>query len=283
MTTLLLDGSNVALHGAPTNKLQTLSRLSEVVCGLIEHGHEPYTIFDADFRWRLPEGSSARSEFEILTKRIAEFYQLAPRGEEADLFLLESALTLEVPIISNDTFRQYGKMKGGKLSYKGEKISVYNFQVFAGVLIVPDLEIRWKIAPTGYAMRDIGAQLQARRERGDESVDSERNDQQASAKSTEPEADTSQLVTSPPELDQGKVSAIARVILRATGAGQRSISQIAGRLRDHRRTYQQSAGIGDKHKKRWFGYPALDEFIRQRLPQFRIKNGKIESLEVDKD
>ena len=97
--------------------------------------------------------------------------------------------------------------------------------------------------------------------------------------STEPEKVRVAPEAELPELGQEKVSAIARVIKRATETGQRSIDQLAGRLRDHRRNYQKVAGLGDKNKKRWFGYPSLDEFIKQRLPQFRVKNGKIEDPE----
>jgi hypothetical protein len=275
MTMLLLDGSNVALNGAATGKLQTLSRLSDVIGGLIEHGHAPYTIFDANFRWRLPEKSDARIEFELLTKRVSDYFQLAPRGEEADLFLLESALTLEIPVLSNDTFRQYGKLKSGMLSYKGSQIAVYNFQVFAGVLVVPDLEIRWKIIPTGRQLKDIAASIEAM---GGAVVESVENLSPTPVDTETKSVTNAELAPDPPapDLDEGKVSAIARVIRRAMSDGQRSIAQLAGRLRDHRKNYQQVAGLGDKNKKRWFGYPTLDDFIKQRLPQFRVKDGKIE-------
>ena len=106
MKPILVDGSNVSLAGFGSGKLTNLSALSRMIYCLLENGFTPYTIFDASFKHRIAEDSQGRIDFNHLTKQVSEYFQMSPAGEEADLFLLQLALELKCPVISNDTFKK---------------------------------------------------------------------------------------------------------------------------------------------------------------------------------
>ncbi len=106
---IVLDGSNVSLSGAGAGKLTSLAILAQMVHCLLANGFTPYTIFDASFKHRISESSVGRSDFNYLTKQLSEYFQMSPSGEEADLFLLQLALDLKCPVVSNDTLKNMEK------------------------------------------------------------------------------------------------------------------------------------------------------------------------------
>lgn len=275
MDRVLLDGSNISLHGARTGKLQRLDTLGRVINCLLAHSVIPYTVFDASFRWHLADNSAASTDFRKLTKGIPEHFQMSPSGEKADLFLLEMAHTADFPVLSNDTFKEFGGAKDGVLKYKGKNLSIFNFQVFAGVVVIPDLEIRRAIEANDGSLDDFEKKLAA--------LDAENQnprEQPASATTDEQDLPPSLADSNPAEdeadLDPSKLVAIRKVIDKYVSEGNKSVATLAGRLRDHRMSFQEDAGLGKKNPRRWFGYSNLDDFIRARLPHFRVKDGKID-------
>jgi hypothetical protein len=276
MERVLLDGSNISLHGARTGKLERLDTLGRVINCLLANSVVPYTIFDASFRWHLADNSAAFTDFRKLTKGIPEHFQMSPSGEKADLFLLETAHTADFPVLSNDTFKEFGGAKDGILKYKGKNLSIFNFQVFAGVVVIPDLEIRRAIEANDGSLQDfekkvfaLDAETQAAQEPPALATTDERDSPVSSGDSDAvPDEDVA--------LDPGKLVAISKVIDKYVSEGNKSVATLAGRLRDHRVSFQESACIGKKNPRRWFGYPNLDDFIRARLPHFRVKDGKID-------
>lgn len=264
MRTILVDGSNVGLYSANARKLTTLTGLARVLNALLAHDVLPYTMFDASFRYRTSEDSSARSDFQRLKREAGEFFPLAPVGEEADLFLLEAALTTGYPILSNDQFREYGGVKGNVIRYKKQDVSVFNFSVLAGSVIIPDLDIRHRISLDDDNLDDIVANLAA--------VQSKSSQDGAEGIVTPDE----HAADHPTELDSETLNSIDRVVHRYVANGPQPLDALGKRLTDYKRKFAARTGAGKKSKRIWFGFPTLRAFIAKALPRYKLGANSIE-------
>lgn len=262
MRSVLIDGSNISLYGAGSGKLTALAGLARVMHALLAHHVLPYTIFDASFRYKTDEKSPARADFVSLTKRTSDYFQIAPSGEEADLFLLETALATGNPILSNDTYRKYGGVKDGVIRYKGEDVLVYNFSVFAGSVIIPDLEIRHKSLPADDGLTEIGAELDAVRRAGEASSDGAAADQAPSGGHI--------------EIDAEAIASIDSIIHRYVDGGIKPLNKVGRYLVDHKKKFAASAGVGKHSKRVWFGFPTLKSFIAKTFPHYRLGDNSIQ-------
>jgi hypothetical protein len=256
MRSILLDGSNVSLHCAGRGKLATLEGLARVVRCLLLNEMLPYTVFDASFRYRTDENSSARATFDHLTHEVKEFFQMSPRGEEADLFLLEMALAGDHPVLSNDTFQKYGGVKGGVLAYGGGSLTVCNFQVFAGTVIVPDLGIRHRVRPQDGSLDGIEALL-------------------ADARARAEELGSQAGRALPPEFD----AEIARAIRTYVNGEPKPLSMLGSLLAERKQLYGASLGLTKGSGKTWFGERTLTLFIERRFPEYEVEDGRIRQAE----
>ena len=267
---ILLDGSNVSLAGSGSGKLTSLSALLQMIYCLLENGFTPYTIFDASFKHRIAEDSQGRIDFNHLTKQVSKYFQMSPAGEEADLFLLQLALELKCPVISNDTFKKYGKISANKLRYEGCDVPVYRFQMFAGVVVVPDLKIRRKIDVTDKDLTKIEALFAAPSPtKKPVSNPPEKND---------PSEKAQKIIASSADITDNELRGIKRVISRfvsgGSNGGQTGLSQ---RLSVHRNNYIKRTGISDKSGHTWFGYSKLSDFLRAHFPEAQVEQEKSEA------
>ena len=258
MREILVDGANITLHSAKQGKLTSLECLASVIHALLANRVVPYSIFDASFRYRIAEKSLARTTFDHLTHNVKEYFQKSPTGEEADLFLLEMACATEFPVLSNDSFSKYGKLKDGILPYKGTQIHVLNYHVMAGTVVIPDLEIRHRIPAGEDSLYDIEAAFEKAR---------------APAPATHGADDSA--------AGEGAefVGAADEVIGGYLNGQRKPLAPLGAPLADHKRRYQVENGVGNRGRRAWFGYPTLAEFIGARLPHYRVDGDNIEPRE----
>lgn len=253
----LLDGSNVALHTAGSGKLKSLDCLAHVIHALIDERIVPYTVFDASFRYRMADNSPARREFDLLTKEIKRYFQMSPRGEKADLFLLELGAATGYPIISDDTFQDYGGVEDGIITYEGVPLSVHNFQVIAGTVIIPDLRIRFRFGKEHEHLEGVAKIL--------DDLETE----------TEAELAKADTPAEPIAIDDATLRAIGEVIQAYANGEFQPLAPLGGRLSGLKSEFIANSGVGKTGRRAWFGYPNLSEFIRAKYPQYRIENQRI--------
>jgi hypothetical protein len=274
------------LHSAGRGKLTNLECLARVVHCLLANRIVPYAVFDASFRYRTAENSIARTTFDYLTHNVKEFFQKAPSGEEADLFLIEMASATGHPIISNDLFTKYGGAKNAVLRYKGSDIAVYNYHVMAGTVIMPDLDIRYRVQPGDDSLDDIERALADTRNWPEE--DALPPAQPAPATPPPSSRRASPGTTSGPRpaaaaaegaggLDRKALNGIDRIIRRYLDGGAKPLPPLGARLAGHKRNYQVANGVGKRGRKVWFGYPTLKDFVAASLPQYRLDGDSIEA------
>jgi hypothetical protein len=267
MRTILIDGSNVGLYSARSGKLTTLVCLARVVNALLTHQILPYTIFDASFRYRTAENSLARADFTRLIRETGEFFQLAPKGEDADLFLLEAASATGNPILSNDTYGEYGGVKDGVIRYKGHEISVYNFSVIAGSVIIPDLEIRHKTLLADDSLDEIDEKLVALRDGGEMPAT-------GNADTIDEKAEGGHA-----EIDDDTIKSIDLVVHDYVDGGIKPLNELGRYLVDHKKRFAANAGVGKHSKRIWFGYPTLKSFILNTFPRYKLGDNSIQEGE----
>lgn len=287
MAIVLLDGSNVTYAGS-RSKPETLSNLYAVIAALTGHGHEPFTIFDAALRYRFKDNSKTRIEFDSLTDNTGDHFTMAPAGQSADLFLLETALELDAPVLSNDMFRDYGELKGGVLPYKHGAITVLPYKFFVGVLTIPGLDIRRKIGTSGPTFVEIEAMItdaHAANDRPTRVVAKASSPAKVGAspktqgKASPPSIDSQ--ISSPsalPEIEEKELQAIAQVIRDFASGTSKTMAQLGVRLAEQRKAYTKRAGLTEGAPRKWFGYKTLSVFIGARFPQYRVENGKIDEI-----
>lgn len=267
MKPILVDGSNVSLAGFGSGKLTNLSALSRMIYCLLENGLTPYTIFDASFKHRIAEDSQGRIDFNHLTKQVSEYFQMSPAGEEADLFLLQLALELKCPVISNDTFKKYGKISGSKLRYEGSDVPVYKFQMFAGVVVVPDLQIRRTINTMDKDLTKIEALFA-------NPTPTEKAAKKSPAKN-EPSKKNPTGIATTADITADELRGIKRVVSKfvsgGSDGGQTGLSQ---RLSVHRHKYIKRTGMSDKSGHTWFGFAKLSDFLRAHFPEVQAQQEK---------
>lgn len=285
MRAVLLDGSNVTLHSAGRGKLTNLECLARVVHCLLVNRIVPYAVFDASFRYRIAENSTARTTFDYLTHNVKEFFQKAPGGEEADLFLIEMARATGHPIISNDRFTKYGGEKNAVLRYKGSNIAVYNYHVMAGTVIMPDLDIRYRVQPGDDSLDDIERALADTRNWPEEDALPPAQSPSAalppsSRRAPPAGASGPRRAAAPAEgaagLDSKALNGIDRIIRRYLEGGSKPLPPLGARLAGHKRNYQVANGVGKRGRKVWFGYPTLKDFVGATFPQYRLDGSSIE-------
>ena len=271
MKPILLDGSNVSLSGFGGGKLTSLAKLAQMVHCLLANGFTPYTIFDASFKHRINESSRGRADFNDLTKQLPEYFQMSPAGEEADLFLLQLALELKCPVVSNDNFKNYGKLTGNSLHYEGSTVPIYNYQMMARVVLLPDLKIR----------RTVG-------------LDENEPANIEAAFSSPPPIETALLTADfqkrPPKVRQNPLAdrsaekasvtdeemrGIHRVITRfVTARSVGGVQELSRRLQVHRNNYLKRNGSNDQSQLTWFGFAKLNEFLSARFPDHKFGDQK---------
>jgi hypothetical protein len=261
--TVLIDGSNVALNTAAPGKLKTLDCLENVLHALVASKVLPYTLFDASFRYRMPDDSAARKEFERLTQEVKQYFQMSPKGKTADLFLIELAATTGYPIISNDTFQEFGGVKDGVLSYQDCRLEVHNFQVIAGTVVIPDLRIRFRFGRDHPNLDGIEFTLAMLEEA-------------AAGDAVLPTATTA-VAPSPGEweIDAAMIKAIRKVIGDYVKAGGQLLSGLGPALATHKEAYLAASGFGKTSKRACFGFPRLGDFVQEICPEYRVQNSRI--------
>jgi Zc3h12a-like Ribonuclease NYN domain len=264
---ILLDGSNVSLSGSGGGKLTSLATLSQMIHCLLANGFKPYTIFDASFKHRISESSVGRRDFNHLTKHLSEYFQMSPAGEEADLFLLQLALELQCPVVSNDTFKKYGKVMDNRLQYEGFSVHVYNYQMIAGVVVLPDLKIRRRVgvderdpfniegafsSPPPEVISPMNTNVQGKREKSDQTV-----------------------LTPRSCVSDDEMRVISRVISRFENGGSvGGIQNLSRRLNVHRNQYLKRNGLTDKSELTWFGFAKLSDFLDKQFPNHKTVGSK---------
>ncbi len=269
MKPILLDGSNVSLSGSGSGKLTSLAKLAQMVHCLLANGFTPYTIFDAGFRHRISESSIGRSDFSYLTKQLSEYFQMSPAGEEADLFLLQLALELQCPVVSNDSFKNYGKMTGNSLQYEDRSVQVYKYQMIAGVVLLPDLKIRRTVGIDERDSANIEAAFAC--PPPVKSPPLKDNFQTKSAKIQRKEPADKASVT------DEEMRGISRVITRFVNRGSvGGVQDLGRRLQVHRNNYLKRSGSDDKSQLTWFGFAKLSEFLTARFPDQKFADKKID-------
>ena len=271
MKPIVLDGSNISLAGAGAGKLTSLATLAQMIHCLLANGFTPYTIFDASFKHRLNESSAGRLDFNHLTKQLSEYFQMAPAGKAADLFLLELARELDCPVVSNDMFKEYGKMQDNCLQYDGGAVPVYQYQMMAGVVLLPDLKIRRRV---GLDERDP-ANIEAAYASPPplENVPPSPGFQKRPPKVRQnPPADKSAEQTG---VTDKELRDIHRVITRfVTARSIGGVQELGRRLQVHRNNYLKRIGLNDKSQLTWFGFAKLSEFLSARFPEHQFGDQK---------
>lgn len=272
MKPILLDGSNVSLSGSGGGKLTSLAKLSQMVHCLLANGFTPYTIFDASFKHRINESSRGRRDFNDLTKQLSEYFQMSPAGEEADLFLLQLALELKCPVVSNDSFKNYGKMTGNSLQYEGSAVPVYNYQMMAGVVLLPDLKIRRTVGVDEKEPANIEAAYSCPPPAENAPTNAEFKKGSAKDRQNAP-TDTSSVTDE-------EMRAISRVITRfVTGGSVGGAQNLGSRLQVHRNNYLKRSGLNDKSQLTWFGFAKLSAFLEHHFPDQKFADKKLELKE----
>ncbi len=100
-STVLIDGSNVALYGTSEGEPAKLENIKLLLKEVHRNGFEPITIVDASLRYRI----NKREEFQSMLNS-GEILQ-APAKRAADEFILDYADRENLPVISNDTYKEY--------------------------------------------------------------------------------------------------------------------------------------------------------------------------------
>ena len=117
----IVDGSNVAHAGEQGARLATLLAVRDE---LVEEGYEPIIVADAALRHQIDD----KMGYERLVDDGG--IQQAPAGTDADYFILALAKGLEASIVSNDRFRD-----GGRLADEARKRQI-RFMVVAGEVVL---------------------------------------------------------------------------------------------------------------------------------------------------
>ncbi len=269
MKPILLDGSNISLSGSGEGKLTSLAKLAQMVHCLLANGFIPYTIFDASFKHRISESSIGRSDFNNLTKQLSEYFQMAPAGKEADLFLLQLALELQCPVVSNDSFKNYGKITGTSLQYEDGNVPVYKYQMIAGVVLLPDLKIRRRV---GLDEKDS-----ANIEQAFSCPPPEINTPLDAGFQTKPVKIRRSVSPPTAGVTDEEMRGISRVIARfVKGGSVGGVQDLGRRLNVHRNNYLKRIGLTDQSKLTWFGFAKLSEFLTSRFPDQKFEEKKIE-------
>lgn len=117
----IVDASNVAHAGEKGARLATLLAVRDE---LREEGFEPILIADAALRHQIDD----RDGYERLVE--SGELQQAPAGTDADYFVLKLAKDLGALVVSNDRFRD-----GGKLAEEAKSRQI-RFMVVAGEVVL---------------------------------------------------------------------------------------------------------------------------------------------------
>lgn len=103
---ILVDGSNV-MHWQ--DNAPSLEPVKAVVRQLVEGGHVPKVIFDANAGWKLFGRYLHDHDLAYLLGLKSLQVQVVPKGTQADPFLLKSARELGAQIVTNDRFRDWAE------------------------------------------------------------------------------------------------------------------------------------------------------------------------------
>lgn len=117
----IVDASNVAHAGEKGARLATLLAVRDE---LVEEGFDPILIADAALRHQIDD----KGGYERLVE--SGELQQAPAGTDADYFVLKLAKDLDALVVSNDRFRD-----GGKLAEEAKSRQI-RFMVVAGEVVL---------------------------------------------------------------------------------------------------------------------------------------------------
>lgn len=117
----IVDASNVAHAGEQGARLATLLAVRDE---LRDEGFDPILIADAALRHQI----DAKEEYERMVD--SGELQQAPAGTDADYFVLKLAKELDALVVSNDRFRD-----GGKLADEAKRRQI-RFMVVAGEVVL---------------------------------------------------------------------------------------------------------------------------------------------------
>ncbi|MFM7333715.1 MAG: NYN domain-containing protein [Tabrizicola sp.] len=101
---ILVDGSNV-MHWQ--DNTPNLAPVLAVVRQVIDQGHVPGVVFDANAGWKLEGRYLHDGDFARLLGLKTRQVKVVPKGTQADPFLLHTAREFGARIVTNDRFRDW--------------------------------------------------------------------------------------------------------------------------------------------------------------------------------
>lgn len=124
---IVIDGTNVMFW---RNEVAQLATLQLVLKRLRQEGLDPVVFLDASTRHHIKDRSMNEKKFARALGVTKNNLMIAPKGTEADQFLLEFAQSQKLSVVSNDRFRDRpdaarnvklikGRFEGEKLVLKG--------------------------------------------------------------------------------------------------------------------------------------------------------------------
>lgn len=103
---ILVDGSNV-MHWQDNTPL--LAPLLQVIADLKERGFAPGVVFDANVGYKLSGKHLNEHELSQMLSLPVDQLLVVPKGEQADEYIIETALKFGVPIVTNDRFSDWAE------------------------------------------------------------------------------------------------------------------------------------------------------------------------------
>ncbi|MEL7465352.1 MAG: hypothetical protein AAFN79_14880 [Pseudomonadota bacterium] len=101
---LILDGSNILYWKDKTPKLEPLR---EAIRMLRSRGYAPGVVFDANAGYLVAGGYLHHDGFAKLLGLPSDNVMVVPKGEPADVFILNAARQLGARIVTNDRYRDW--------------------------------------------------------------------------------------------------------------------------------------------------------------------------------
>jgi len=144
--TFVIDGLNICRLTRPSSLVTLLVLAVE----LLERGDDFICIFDASARWELGTKRADKKDipnplYDKLVRKYPQYFLQTPRGEEADVYLLNVADDIH-SIISNDSFKDYADQFKWLKDSAQLRQRLIGSMVVRAELIIQSLKIRRKIS-----------------------------------------------------------------------------------------------------------------------------------------
>ena len=161
-------------------------------------------------------------------------------------------------------------MTENSLQYEGSTVPIYNYQMMAGVVLLPDLKIRRTIGLDEKEPANFKAAFSS--PPPEETAPPTADFQKRPAKVRQnPPADQSADQT----LTDEEMRGIHRVVTRfVTARSVGGVQELSRRLQVHRNNYLKRSGSNDKSQLTWFGFAKLHEFLSARFPDQKFADKK---------